>query len=60
MMERAIYEEDELHEVLIEYQHMWKVLEESLESERATLLARRTSKSSRGGGGWPSTAASPP
>lgn len=60
MMERAIYAEEELQEVPIEYQDMWEFLDEVLEPERVKLMARRAGKSSRDGGGWPLTVASPP
>lgn len=56
MMERAIYAEEELQEVLVEYQDMWDYMEEVYELERKTLLVKREGKSSQGDGGWPSTA----
>lgn len=58
MMER--YVEEELQEVLIEYLDMWNYMEDVLETKRKALMARRTGKSSRGGGHWPSTVVSSP
>ncbi|CAN6585738.1 unnamed protein product [Malus baccata var. baccata] len=60
MVERAIYAEDELQEVLIEYQDKWEFMEEVFEAEKIALMARKTGKMARGGGGWPSTAARSP
>lgn len=46
MMEKAIYVEEELQEVSIEYQDMWNYMDEVSKTERKALMARRAGKSS--------------
>lgn len=55
MMEMAIYVEDELHDVRIEYQDMWDYMKEISKGEMIALMAKKSGTSSRGGGGWLST-----
>lgn len=47
MMEIAIYAEEELQEVPIEYQDIWSYMEEVSEKEMSALLAKIAGKSSR-------------
>ncbi|KAM0996356.1 hypothetical protein ACFX2C_006372 [Malus domestica] len=60
MMMRALDAEEELQEVLIEYQDMWDYMENVSAKEKEALLAKKKEKSSRVSGGWPSTAARSP
>ncbi|RXH70527.1 hypothetical protein DVH24_013273 [Malus domestica] len=41
MMERAIYAEEELQEVSVEYHDMWDYMDEVSKPERKSLLAKR-------------------
>lgn len=59
-VERAIYAEDELHEVPLAYQDLWEYLEEISEIEKKEMIVKREGGSSQGGDGWPSTAAGTP
>lgn len=57
MMEKAIYVENELQEVPIEYQDMWEYMEKASKLDKRTILARKAGKLAWGDGGWPKTAA---
>lgn len=57
MIKRVIYAKNELHEVPIEYQDMYKYMDEASEPEKKAILARRTGNSARGGSSWPTTTA---
>ncbi|KAB2620501.1 hypothetical protein D8674_040344 [Pyrus ussuriensis x Pyrus communis] len=59
-MEMAIYAEEELQEVPIEYQDMWDYMEEISAGEKNALMAKKVGSSSRGGGSWPSIATRSP
>lgn len=59
-MEMAIYAEEELQEVLIEYQDMWDYMEEISAGEKNALMAKKVGSSSRGGDSWPSIATRSP
>lgn len=47
MMEKTIYIEEELQEILIEYQDMWDYIDEASELEKRVILARRVGNLSR-------------
>lgn len=57
LVERAIYVEDELQEVPLEFHDMWDYMEEISEVEKCKILAKKAGKQAQGGGGWPSIAA---
>lgn len=50
MVEIAIYAEDELDELSVEYQDMWKYMKEISEAEIQEMNAKRMGSSSRCGG----------
>ncbi|KAB2615935.1 hypothetical protein D8674_022523 [Pyrus ussuriensis x Pyrus communis] len=60
MMERAIYAKGEFQDVPSESHEMWELLDEVSDADKGKLLAKKLGKMARGGGGWPSTAASLP
>lgn len=60
MMERAIYAEEELQEISVEYQDMWEYLEDMSARGEKPMTAKEAGSQSRGGGGWPSIATRSP
>ncbi|KAB2632382.1 hypothetical protein D8674_028629 [Pyrus ussuriensis x Pyrus communis] len=55
MIERAIYAEEELQEIPVEYQDMWDYMEAITEEEKKAMSITKEGSSSQGGGSWPST-----
>ena len=60
MMVRALDVEEDSQEIPIEFQDMWEYMELISAKEKDAMMAKITGASSRGGGGWPSTAARSP